>query len=700
MQTPSPAQPAAPVAARHDTTLEAHGERRVDPYYWLNDRDDPAVIAYLTAENAYKDAMLADQAELRETLYREIVARIKPDDESVPYLERGYLYGERYRAGEEHPVYYRRRGGASGAEEVLLDVNVLAKAYDYYAVGTREVSDDNRLLVYAEDTLSRRIYTLRFKDLTTGETLPDVIENTAGNVVWAADNETVFYTRKDETLRPDRVFRHVLGTPVASDTEVYHEGDDTFYTYLFRTKSREFICIHSAATLTSEVQYLRADEPAQAFRTFEPRDRDAKLEYSIDHLGDRWYVRTNKDAVNFKIATTPVGKTGQAHWTDLVPPRETALVEGMELFDDYLVVSERVGGIVQQRILPLSPKPSTAPAENRPAISEHAIDFGESAYLSGISTNHDPGSPVVRVGFTSMTTPMSTYDYNVVTRELTLLKRQEVLGDFDADNYVSERTEFAARDGKRVPLSIVRHRDTPLDGTAPLLLYGYGSYGNSMDPYFSSVRLSLLDRGFVYVIAHVRGGEELGRQWYEDGKLLNKENTFKDFVDAGRHLVAEKYCAPDQLYAMGGSAGGLLMGAVVNMAPELWAGIIAAVPFVDVVTTMLDESIPLTTGEYDEWGNPDEEASYRYMLSYSPYDQVSAKAYPPMLVTTGLHDSQVQYWEPAKWVAKLRTLKTTDAPLLLHTNMSTGHSGASGRYARHQETAMEYAWLLRLAGKA
>ena len=699
MQTSSPAQLAAPVAARHDTTLEKHGDRREDPYYWLNDRDNPDVIAYLNAENAYKDAVLADQAGLRETLYNEIVARIKPDDESVPYMQRGYLYGERYRAGEEHPVYYRREGGADGEEEVLLDVNVLAKAYDYYAVGTREVSDDNRLLVYAEDTLSRRIYTLRFKDLRTGETLPDVIENTAGNVVWAADNQTVFYTRKDETLRPDRVFRHVLGTPAESDTEVYHERDDTFYTYVFRTKSRDFVCIHSAATLTSEVQFLRADQPDQPFETFEPRNRDAKHEYSVDHLGDLWYVRTNKDAINFKIVTAPVGKTGQAHWVDLVPARDTALVEGMELFDDYVVVSERVGGIVQQRILPLSLKPSTAPAEHTPAIAEHAIDFGESAYLSGISTNHDPSSPIVRVGFTSMTTPMSTYDYNVVTRELSLLKRQEVLGDFDAGNYVSERSDFAARDGKRVPLSIVRHKNTPLDGTAPLLLYGYGSYGNSMDPYFSSVRLSLLDRGFVYVIAHIRGGEELGRQWYEDGKLLKKENTFNDFVDAGRHLVEAKYCAPDQLYAMGGSAGGLLMGAVVNQAPEMWAGVIAAVPFVDVVTTMLDETIPLTTGEYDEWGNPNDERYYRYMLSYSPYDQVKPQPYPHLLVTTGLHDSQVQYWEPAKWVARLRALKTDNRQLLLHTNMSTGHGGASGRFARHQETAMEYAWLLTLAGK-
>ena len=702
MSTAAAQDPATspPVAPKQDKILEAHGHRRPDPYYWLNDRDDPAVIAYLEAENAYKDARLADQAGLRDELYEEIVARIKPDDESVPYMDRGYLYAERYETGKEHPVYTRRPGGPDGPEEILLDVNALAEPHAYYQVATRAVSDDNRLLVYAEDTLSRRIYTLRFKDLNTGETLADRIENTAGNVVWAADNETVFYTRKDETLRPDRVFRHVLGTPAEQDVEVFHESDPTFYTYVYRTTSREFLVIHSAATLTSEAQTLRADDPTGAFETFEPRNRDAKREYNVDHLGDKWYVRTNDAAVNFKIATTPVDKTGRAHWQDLVPARDTALVEGMELFDDYIVVSERVGGIVRQRILPLAGKPSPdAPAERTPALTEHSIDFGESAYLSGTSTNKDPSSHVVRVYFTSMTTPATVYDYDVRTRALTQLKQQEVVGDFSPDDYVSERTAFPARDGKRVPLSIVRHRDTPLDGTAPLLLYGYGSYGNSMDPYFSSVRLSLLDRGFVYVIAHIRGGEELGRQWYEDGKLLNKQNTFNDFVDAGRWLVDHEYSAPDQLYGMGGSAGGLLIGAVVNQAPELWAGVIAAVPFVDVVTTMLDETIPLTTGEYDEWGNPNDERYYRYMLSYSPYDQVKAQAYPPMLVTTGLHDSQVQYWEPAKWVARLRELKTDDNELLLHTNMETGHSGQSGRYARHKETAMEYAWLLRTAGK-
>ena len=690
-----------PVAPRQPKSLVAHGHERIDDYYWLNDREDPQVIAYLEAENAYTQARLAPVAALRETLYQEIIGRIKPDDESVPYMDRGYLYYERYNPGQEHPVYLRRKGGADGPEELMLDVNELAEPHAYYAVATRAVANNNRLLVYAEDTLSRRIYRLRFKDLQTGETLPDIIDNTAGNVVWAADNRTVFYTRKDATLRPYKVFRHILGTPVEQDEEVFHESDDTFYTYIYPTKSREYIVIHSAATLTSEARYLPASQPMGTFTVFEPRNREAKREYNVDHLGERWFVRTNDGAVNFKIATTPVGKTGRANWTDLVPGRDSALVEGMELFNDYLVVSERVKGIVQQRILPLSSQQGAAvPAETpRPGLNAHVIDFGESAYLSGTSTNLDPASPVVRVSFTSMTTPVTVYDYDVFSRKLTLLKRQEVLGEFDPAHYLSERIDLPSRDGKLVPVSIVRHHKTPTDGSAPLLLYGYGSYGNSMDPYFSSVRLSLLDRGFVYAIAHIRGGEELGRQWYENGKLLHKQNTFNDFIDVGRGLIERKYCAPDQLYGMGGSAGGLLMGAVMNQAPELGAGLVAAVPFVDVVTTMLDETIPLTTGEYDEWGNPNDETYYRYMLSYSPYDQVEPKDYPPLLVTTGLHDSQVQYWEPAKWVAKLRRLKTNDSDLLLHTNLETGHGGASGRFARHRETAMEYAWLLQLAEK-
>ncbi len=687
------AQSNAPIAAKKPKVLTAHGHERIDNYYWLNDREDQEVIDYLNAENSYKDELLAGQQSLQTQIFDEIVARIKPDDETVPYMKKGYLYSTRYRKGDEHPIHVRKKGGADGTEEIMLDVNELAKPYEYYAVGSREVSPDNSMLVYGEDTLSRRIYTLRFKNLLTGETLPDAIENTAGNVVWAKDNQTVFYTRKDETLRPFKVFRHKLGTPVENDVEVFHESDPTFYTYIYTSKNEDYIIIHSAATLTTEAQYLKSDTPTGKFKTFEPRNRDAKLEYELDFADGMWYIKTNKDAVNFKIVTTPFGKTSQGNWKDLVPARDDAFVEGMELFKKYIVVSERIGGIVKQRILPRQ-------SLNMGVLTDHHIDFGEDAYLSYTSTNYDYDSPVVRVGFTSMTTPNSVYDYDVNSKKLTLLKQQEVIGDFDPANYTSERINIPARDGKMVPLSVVRHKDTPLDGTAPLLLYAYGSYGNSMDPYFSSVRLSLLDRGFVYVVAHIRGGQELGKQWYEDGKLLKKINTFNDFIDAGKWLTSNKYAASDQLYAMGGSAGGLLMGAVINMDPDMWAGVIAAVPFVDVVTTMLDETIPLTTGEFDEWGNPKDETYYRYMLSYSPYDQVEAKAYPNLMVTTGLHDSQVQYWEPAKWVAKLRDMKTDDNQLILHTNMSTGHGGASGRFERYKETAMEYAWLLQLADKS
>lgn len=691
--------PTPPRAERRPHDLEAHGHVRSDDYYWLNDREDPEVIAYLEAENAYKNSVLADQRDLTERLFDEIVARIKPDDETVPYMDNGYLYSQRYAEGQEHPIYLRRPGGTDGEEEVMLDVNALAEPYDYYAVATREVSPDNRLLVYAEDTLSRRIYTLRFKDLVTGQTLDDRIENTAGNVVWAADNAHVFYTRKDATLRPDRVFRHRIGTDPAEDVEVYREVDPTFYTYLYKTKSREFVVVLSAATLTSEARVISADNPLGEFAVFEPRDREAKLEYFPDHAGATWYVRTNHDAVNFKVVRTPQDLTGKEHWVDVTPARDTVLVEGIEVFRDYLAVSERIGGIVRQRILPIAPGGPSSDAHAQ-VLEDHYVDFGEDAYFSAATANRQYDTDTVRLLFTSLTTPKTVYDYDVRTRELTQRKREEVLGGFDPAMYVSERLEVPARDGRRVPVSVVRHRETRLDGSAPLLQYGYGSYGYSMDPTFSSVRLSLLDRGFVWAIAHIRGGEELGRQWYESGKLLAKRNTFNDFEDVGRWLVESDYAAPGKLYAMGGSAGGLLVGAVVNQAPRLYDGVVAQVPFVDVVTTMLDESIPLTTGEYDEWGNPNDETYYRYMLSYSPYDNVAAQDYPNMLVTTGLHDSQVQYWEPAKWVARLRDRKTDSNQLLLHTNMSTGHSGQSGRYERYRETAMEFAWLLTLADVA
>jgi oligopeptidase B len=674
----------APVATKIPKELTTLGDTRIDQYYWLNDRDNPEVISYLTAENTYMDTMMSHAFGFKEKLYNEMVGRIKQTDMSVPYKDNGYFYITRYEEGQEYPIHSRRKGTMDAPEEILLDVNQLAKGYDYYAVAGRSVSPDNKLLIYGEDTLSRRIYTLRVKDLTTGKLLPDVIMNTSGGATWAADNRTFFYTTKEATLRENKIWKHVLGTPVSDDQLVFEEKDETYSTFVYKTKSKKYIVIGSGATLSQEYRILPADNPNGEFKIFQPRVR--KLEYDIEHFGDSWYVRTNKDAQNFRLMKTPENATGVENWTEVIPHRKDVLLEGMEVFKDFLVLAERKEGITQLRVIPNQGK-------------EHYIEFGEKAYVASVSVNPEFDTDILRLNYQSLTTPNTTYDYNMGTHEKTMLKQQEVLGGFNPDNYKSERIMVKARDGVEVPVSIVYRKDTPLDGTSPCLLYGYGSYGISMDPNFSATRLSLLDRGFVFAIAHIRGGEEMGRQWYEDGKLLKKKNTFTDFIDCGKYLAANKYADPKKLYAMGGSAGGLLMGAVLNMAPDMWGGVVAAVPFVDVLTTMLDESIPLTTGEFDEWGNPKEQASYDYMKSYSPYDNVEAKNYPPMLVMTGLHDSQVQYWEPAKWVAKLRELKTDKNPLLLHINLEAGHGGASGRFRQFKEIALEYAFLLDLAGK-
>ncbi|MEO5906293.1 MAG: S9 family peptidase [Saprospiraceae bacterium] len=675
---------ATPVAAKQVKELTIHGDTRLDPYYWLNDRNNPEVIAYLNAENQYLDTMLSHTKAFQEKLYNEIVGRIKQTDMSVPYKENGYFYITRYEEGQEYAIHSRRKENMDSPEEIMLDVNALAKGFDYYAIAGRSVSPDNKLLVYGEDTLSRRIYTLRVKDLTTGQLLEDVIPNTSGGATWATDNKTFFYSTKDATLRDYKIWKHKLGTPVSADQLVYEEADETFGAFVYKTKSKKYIVVGSHSTLSQEYRYVDASTPDAAFQIFQPRKRG--LEYAIEHFNDIWYVRTNKDAKNFRLMKTPVAKTGEENWVEVIPNRSDVLLEGMDVFKDFLVLSERKGGITQIRIIPNQGK-------------EHYIQFGEDAYVAGTSVNPEFDTKVLRITYQSLTTPSTTYDYNVETKDKLMLKQQEVLGEFDPADYRSERIMAKVRDGVEVPVSIVYHKDTPIDGTSPCLLYGYGSYGYSMDPAFSMTRLSLLNRGFVYAIAHIRGGEEMGRQWYEDGKLLKKQNTFNDFIDAGKYLVEHKYANEEKLYAMGGSAGGLLMGAVVNMEPDMWAGIIAAVPFVDVVTTMLDESIPLTTGEFDEWGNPKEKQYYDYMKSYSPYDNVVAKNYPPMLVTTGLHDSQVQYWEPAKWVARLREMKTDKNPLLMHTNMDAGHGGASGRFRQYKEIALEYTFLLDLAGK-
>jgi len=675
----------APTAKQVAKEMTIHGDTRIDNYYWLNQREDQEVINYLEAENSYTDEVMKHTESFQDKLYNEIVGRIKKDDTSVPYKDNGYWYLTSFEKGKEYPIHSRKKGSLDAKHEVMLDVNVLAKDFEYYSAAGLSVSPNNKLLSYGEDTLSRRIYTIKFKNLETGEMLSDIIPNTTGRAVWANDNKTLFYAVKDETLRSYKIFKHKLGTDASKDVEIYHEKDDTFGTYVYKTKSDKYIVIGSYHTLTTEVRLVNADTPDQPFKVFEPRDKVAEHEYSINHFNDKFYIRTNLDAENFRLMETPENATGKENWKEVIPHRKDVLLEGTDVFKEFLVLSERKAGITQLRVRPWSG-------------AEHYIKFKDDAYLAYTSTNPEFDTDILRIGYQSMSTPNTIYDYNMKTKDMQQLKQQEVVGDFDSNNYKTERIFAKARDGAMVPVSIVYHKDTKIEGKAPMLLYAYGSYGNSMDPYFSSVRLSLLDRGFVYAIAHIRGGMEMGKQWYEDGKKLKKINTFTDFIDCAEYLTANNYADKDHLFAMGGSAGGLLMGAVVNMRPELWKGVIAAVPFVDVVTTMLDESIPLTTGEFDEWGNPKEKEYYDYMKSYSPYDNVEKKAYPNMLVTTGLHDSQVQYWEPAKWIAKLREMKTDDNVLLLHTNMGAGHGGASGRFKRHRETAREYAFLLDLAG--
>ena len=673
-----------PIAKKIPKTLDIHGHQRVDPYYWLNEREDPAVIAYLEAENAYTKAMMKHTQALQEDLFEEMKGRIKEDDSSAPFFYNTYWYYSRYEIGKEYPLYCRRKRDMTAPEEIMLNVNEVADGHDYCAVaGGFNVSPDNRLLAYPVDTVSRRIYTVYIKNLETGALLSDIIPQTTGNVVWANDNRTLFYSRQDpQTLRSYQIYRHTLGEDPAKDVLVYEEPDDTYRCYIYKSKSEKYLIITSGSTLSDEAHILEADQPDGRFRLFEKRERGH--EYGIDHAGEQFYIRSNWKAKNFRLMRCAENQTGRPHWEEVIPHRQDVLLQGMEVFKDYLVLRERKDGLSHIRIKPWE------------GAGEHYLPFEEDAYMVNIGYNPAYDTFVLRYGYQSMTTPASVYAYDIKARSSKLLKAQPVLGGFDRTNYRSERIWIQARDGVKVPVSLVYHKNTPLDSKAPLLLYAYGSYGASMDPHFSSNRLSLLDRGFIYALAHIRGGQELGRQWYENGRLLHKKNTFYDYIDCAEALVTKGYTSQNKLYAMGGSAGGLLMGAVLNMRPDLWHGMVAQVPFVDVITTMLDESIPLTTGEYDEWGNPNEKPYYDYILSYSPYDNVEAKSYTNLLVTTGLHDSQVQYWEPAKWVAKLRDLKTDEHRLLLHTNMEAGHGGASGRFQALKELALEYAFLLDL----
>ena len=686
-----------PKAEKVPTILEEHGNTRLDNYFWMRlsdaqkeavkmDDQTEKVVKYLEEENEYLANGMDHTKGLQETLFKEITGRIKQDDESVPVKKNGYFYYNRFEKGQDYPLVCRKKDDGNEKEEIMLHGPKLADGKSYFGFGGSSVSPSNRLLVYGLDFVSRRQYTLYFKDLNTGKLLEDKIENTTGGAVWANDNKTVYYTKKDpQTLRSAYIYSHVLGTDPMDDKLVYHEKDETYSCSVYKSKSEAYIMIGSFQTLSSEVRFIDANNPQGEWKVVLPRER--KHEYSVDHFGNDFYITTNDNAKNFKLVKTPVTATDRKNWEEVIANRSDVLLEDIEIFKNFLVVSERKNGLMNIRIMEWG------------TDNEHYIQFNDPAYDAYTFGNPEFDTEVLRYGYNSMTTPNTVYDYSMRSRDQKKMKQSEVMDpNFDPGNYVCERIYATVRDGVKVPVSIVYHKNTKIDGSAPCLLYGYGSYGYSIDPSFSSVRLSLLDRGFVYAIAHIRGSQTMGRQWYEDGKLLKKKNTFYDFIDCGKYLIDNKYTSKGHLHAQGGSAGGLLMGSIINMEPKLWNGVIAGVPFVDVVSTMWDESIPLTTGEFDEWGNPKDPEYYDYILSYSPYDNVVAQDYPNLLITTGYWDSQVQYWEPAKWIAKLRELRTNNNKLYMYCNMDVGHGGASGRFQRYKETAMEYAFLLDLEG--
>ena len=670
-----------PKAVKKEKKLIKHGHIRIDPYYWLNDHENPEVIDYLNKENEYTRHQLKDTEELQSQLFKEITGRIKPEDQSVPYRLNGYFYYTRYEKGAEHPLFLRRKDEPGAGEEVLLDADQMAKGYEYFETGSLAVSENNRYLAYSIDTVSRRKYTIHFKDLKTGETFHENIDETTGDMTWAADNQTLFYPVKNESLRPYRIYRHILGTSAKEDTLVYEETDPTFDVDVFKSKSREYIFLLSESTEADEYRFIPAEKPESDAKVIQPRQK--YLEYTAEHFENHFYLLTNLQAENFRIMKTPVENPGKDHWEEVIAHRKNILIEDFDLFRDFMALEERGEGITRLRIISWDEK------------LDYYVTFYEKAHTVYLDFNPEFNTEKLRYKYTSLITPLQTEEIHYKTREKTVLKKQEVLGEYSTLDYETERVFATAEDGKLVPVSIVTPVECLRDGSMPMLLLGYGSYGISVDPWFSYARLSLLERGFGFAIAHVRGGQEMGRQWYKDGKLLNKKNTFSDFNDVAEFLVNKSYTSTDRLFAMGGSAGGMLTGAIANQRPDLYKGIIAAVPFVDVVTTMLDTSIPLTTGEYDEWGDPNDPIFYRYILSYSPYDNVTKQPYPAMLVTTGFHDSQVQYWEPAKWVAKLRDMKTDDNLLLFYIQMEYGHSGSAGRFERYRETAMEFAFILK-----
>ncbi|TXE17284.1 S9 family peptidase [Psychroserpens burtonensis] len=677
----------APVARIIPKKLELHNDLRIDNYFWLNQREDQNVLDYLEEENAYYEQETSHTKDFEVQLFEEMKARIKEDDSSVPYKYNGYWYIVRYEKGKGYPIYTRRKETLKADEELLFDCNEMAEGHTYFRLVGLSVSPDNTMITFGMDLTGRRQYTLQIKSLVTNEVFSDTIENTTGSSTWANDNSTLFYAKKDEqTLRSNEIFKHKIGDSEDQDVVVFTEDDDTFGAAVYKTKSRKYIVIACYSTLTNEFHFINADRPDDSFKIFQDRIRG--LEYSISHFEDQFYILTNKDkATNFKLMKTPETQTGIDNWVEVIAHRDEVLLEDIEIFKDYLIISERTNGLNEIRITRWD------------KTQDYYLPFDNETYTANAGTNVDFDTEILRFSYNSLTNPASVIDFNMRTKERDVKKEQEVLDPkFDKNNYTSERIWATAVDGTKIPMSLVRRKDTKLDGNAPLLQYAYGSYGSTIDPYFSTIRLSLLDRGFIYVIAHIRGSEYLGRDWYENGKLLKKKNTFTDFIDCTRHLIENKYTSKEHCYAMGGSAGGLLMGVILNQAPYLYNGIISQVPFVDVVTTMLDDTIPLTTGEYDEWGNPNDKAYYDYIKSYSPYDNVKTQDYPHLLVTTGLNDSQVQYWEPAKWVAKLRTHKQNTNKLFLNTNMDAGHGGASGRFEALKEDAQEYAFLLDLEG--
>ncbi|WP_215222979.1 S9 family peptidase [Echinicola shivajiensis] len=675
-----------PKAAIKPHKITFHDHTRIDPYYWMNDRNNPEVIEYLNQENDFLKESLAHTETLQKELFEEMKGRIKEDDESVPYFKDGFFYYTKYISGAEYPIFCRKAESLEAEEEIILDVNKLAEGNEYFNVSSLAVSTNQQLLAFAQDNIGRRIYSIKIKNLETGELLSDEINNVTGNLTWANDNKTIFYSKQDpNTLRSFQIFKHRIGTTQDKDELIFEEKDDTFTCHISKSKSKQYLFICSESTVSSEIRFLNADEPDGKVQLIQTRERD--LEYHADHFGEDFLIMTNHNhATNFKLVKTPVKSPQKANWKDIIPHRKDVLLEGFEVFQDHLVLEERFNGLTRIHINPWNDK------------APHYIEFTEPTYSTWTSYNPEFSTKLLRFGYNSLTTPSSTYDYNMETGEKTLLKQQEIVGGYTPEEYQSERLWAKAEDGTMVPISLVYKKESfKKDGSCPLLQYAYGSYGFSTDAIFSSNRLSLLDRGFVFAIAHIRGGQEMGRYWYEDGKMLKKKNTFTDFICCSEYLIDQKYTSPDKLFAMGGSAGGLLMGTIINIKPELYKGVIAAVPFVDVVTTMLDESIPLTTGEFDEWGNPKEKTYYDYMLSYSPYDNIEKKDYPNLLITSGLHDSQVQYWEPTKWAAKLRTEKTDHNLLLLYTNMDAGHGGASGRFQSLKEMAMEFAFIIDLS---